>query len=165
MRRDWVTGLVVAVGAATAGFCMHAVPAGAHGFGQRYDLPLPLSLYLLGAGAAVILSFIVVGLCARHPTGVRHYPRINLTTYRLGRWLVHPIILALLKFIGAGVLILTVIAGFFGNQDPYRNIAPTLVWIVWWVSHALRTDPTALYDAPINYPAPLQLTGSSNFSR
>src|SRR5262249_16761574 len=84
-----------------------------------------------------ILSFIVVGLCARHPARVRGYPRIDLTTHRFGRWLVHPIMLALLKFIGAGALILTVIAGFFRNQDPYRNIAPTLVWIIWWVGFAM----------------------------
>ena len=129
--------MVLALGAAVAGFCILAVPAGAHGFGQRYDLPLPLSLYLFGAGAAVILSFVVVGLCARHPAGVRGYPRIDLTTHQLGRWLAHPVLLTLLKLVGVGALIVTVTAGFFGNQDPYRNIAPTLVWIVWWVGFAV----------------------------
>src|SRR5947209_20289696 len=32
-----------------------AAPAEAHGFGQRYDLPLPLSFYLFGTAAAVVL--------------------------------------------------------------------------------------------------------------
>src|SRR5712691_3231580 len=41
-----------------------ASPAGAHGFGQRYDLPLPLSLYLFGTSAAIVLSFVVIGLFA-----------------------------------------------------------------------------------------------------
>ena len=54
-----------------------------------------------------------------------------------GRWLAHPVLLALLKLVAAGLFILTVIAGFFGNQDPYRNIAPTLVWIIWWVGLAI----------------------------
>ena len=71
VRRDRVTRPVVALGAALVGFCVLAVPAGAHGFGQRYDLPLPLSFYLLGTAAAVILSFVVVGLFARHTPGVR----------------------------------------------------------------------------------------------
>jgi hypothetical protein len=132
-----VTRPAVALGGAVVGCCLLAVPARAHGFGQRYDLPLPLSLYLLGAAAAVILSFVVVGLCARHPAGVRVYPRIDLTTYRLGRWLAHPVLLALLKLVGAGALILTITAGFCGNQDPYHNVAPTLVWIVWWVGFAI----------------------------
>jgi hypothetical protein len=39
-----------------------ARPALAHGFGQRYDLPVPLWLYLYGAAGAVLLSFVVFGL-------------------------------------------------------------------------------------------------------
>jgi hypothetical protein len=114
-----------------------AVPACAHGFGQRYDLPLPLSLYLFGTAAAVVLSFVVVGLFARHTPGARGYPRIDLRAHRPGRWLAHPALLAFLKLIATGVFILVVTAGFAGSQDPYRNIAPTLVWIVWWVGLAI----------------------------
>src|SRR5262249_39756495 len=40
-------------------------PLHAHGFGQRYDLPVPLWLYLLGAGATVGLSFIMVAVFLR----------------------------------------------------------------------------------------------------
>ncbi|MBY0277482.1 hypothetical protein K2Z84_19290, partial [Candidatus Binatia bacterium] len=39
-----------------------------------------------------------------------------------------------------------------------------LTWIPWWVSHALLHHPQALFDAPINYPAPAQLTGSEHFA-
>ena len=34
---------------------------GAHGFGERYDLPIPLSYFLLGSALAVALSFAVIG--------------------------------------------------------------------------------------------------------
>jgi hypothetical protein len=132
-----VTRPVVVFGAALLGFWVLAVPAWAHGFGQRYDLPLPLSLYLLGTAAAVILSFVVVGLFARHTPGARGYPRIDLLAHPLGRWLAHPVLLALLKLVTAGLFVLTVTAGFCGSQDPYRNIAPTLVWIIWWVGLAI----------------------------
>jgi hypothetical protein len=135
VRLDRTQRLVVAI-CVIAGASAFAGPAGAHGFGQRYDLPLPLSLYLFGTAAAVILSFVVVGLFARHTPGGRGYPRIDLLAYPPGQWLGHPVLLALLKLIGAGVFILTVAAGFCGSQDPYRNIAPTLVWIVWWVGLA-----------------------------
>ena len=37
----------------------------AHGFGERYDLPVPLWLYVGGAGATVALSFVVIGLRLR----------------------------------------------------------------------------------------------------
>ena len=39
--------------------------AEAHGFGERYDLPVPLWLYLYGAGATVLVSFVVVGMFLR----------------------------------------------------------------------------------------------------
>jgi len=137
VRLDRAKRPVVARCGAIAGACAFATPASAHGFGQRYDLPLPLSLYLFGTAAAVVLSFVVVGLFARHTPGARGYPRIDLLAYPLGRWLANPVLLASFKLITAGLFILTVTAGFFGNQDPYRNIAPTLVWIVWWVGFAI----------------------------
>src|SRR6266851_5022465 len=127
----------VALVAILTGCCALAAPAAAHGFGQRYDLPLPLSFYLFGTAAAVVLSFVVVALFARHTPGVRLYPRIDLAAYRLGRWLAHPVLIGFLKLIAALLFILTVTAGFFGDQDPYFNIAPTLVWIIWWVGFAM----------------------------
>jgi hypothetical protein len=136
VRRNRVTRSVVTIGVALATSCVLARPAEAHGFGQRYDLPLPLSLYLFGTAAAVILSFVVVGLFARHTPGARGYPHIDLLVHPLGRWLAHPVLLASLKLITTGVFILSVTAGFCGSQDPYRNIAPTLVWIVLWVGLA-----------------------------
>ena len=37
---------------------------------------------------------------------------------------------------GSALFIVVVLAGLFGDQNPYRNIAPTLVWIIWWVGFA-----------------------------
>ena len=121
---------------ASAALCELASPAQAHGFGQRYDLPLPLSLYLFGTAAAVVLSFVIVGLFARHAPGARGYPRLDLTASALGRWIAHPAVALVLRLIAVALLILTVIAGFFGSQNPYQNLAPTLVWIIFWVGLA-----------------------------
>ena len=49
------------------------------------------------------------------------------------------------------------------NTTYARGDTRLLTWILWWVSHALVHDPAALVDAPINYPAPAQLTGSEHF--
>src|SRR5712671_5808355 len=127
----------VALGVIIAGACAFGAPAYAHGFGQRYDLPLPLSLYLLGAAAAVAASFVIVGLLVRPAPGARGYPRIDLSAHPLGRLVAHPVVLGFLKLVSVGLFVLTVIAGFCGSQDPYRNIAPTLVWIIWWVGLAI----------------------------
>ena len=59
-----------------------ATPACAHGFGQRYDLPIPLSFYLVGAAAAVVVSFVIVGLFVKEAPRAKTYPRVE---FRNGR--------------------------------------------------------------------------------
>src|SRR6266851_10224710 len=110
-----------------------AAPAAAHGFGQRYDLPLPLSLYLFGAAAAVALSFLVFGLFVRHAPATRRGPHVDLLATAPGRLIAWPGVVLLLRLVALGVFIVTVLAGFIGDQNPYRNIAPTLVWVIFWV--------------------------------
>jgi hypothetical protein len=113
---------------------MSVTPAGAHGFGQRYDLPLPLSLYLFGGAAAVVFSFVVVGLFVRSTPPTRAHSRVDLFDYPLGRALTAlgtPLRLTALALFAA-----MLVAGFFGDQNPYHNLAPTLVWIIGWVGLA-----------------------------
>jgi hypothetical protein len=114
--------------------CWMAAPAGAHGFGQRYELPLPLTFYLWGAAATVAFSFVVVGLFVRRSRRLDTGARFDLLAHPMGRLLAH---LALpLKLIVLVLFLATLYAGLFGNQDPYRNLAPTLVWIIGWVGLA-----------------------------
>ncbi len=113
-----------------------ATPASAHGFGQRYDLPIPLSFYLAGVAAAVVVSFLIVGLFVREVPRVRAYPRIDLIVTPLGRWIASPSLALALKLLALAAFIMTIVAGFRGDQNPYRNIAPTLVWIIGWVGLA-----------------------------
>src|SRR5262249_58916546 len=54
-----------------------------------------------------------------------------------GRWLAHPSLVGLLRLAGAGLFVLTILAGLLGSENPYQNLAPTLVWIVWWVGLAV----------------------------
>src|SRR5262249_61013667 len=67
-----------------------AAPASAHGFGQRYDLPIPLSFYLVGVAAAVVVSFVVVGLFVRDSPRLSTYPRLHLMRARLARLIAIP---------------------------------------------------------------------------
>ena len=116
--------------------CGAATPAEAHGFGQRYELPLPLGLYLFGAAAAVAVSFVVFGLFVRRPPQPRTHRQFDLLATPLGRLVGHPAVVLALRLAVLGLFVVTVLAGLLGDQNPYRNIAPTLVWIVWWVGLA-----------------------------
>ena len=106
----------------------------AHGFGQRYDLPLPLDLYLWGAAATVALSFVLAGLFLR-VSGERTL-RVDLLQFRLGRLIAHPLLVESLRVVSVSLFVLIIVAGLIGVQNPFKNIAPTLVWILWWVGMA-----------------------------
>ena len=63
-----------------------ARPALAHGFGPTYNIPIPLWLYLYGAAAAVVLSFLPLALFSRKERDAPYrYPRFDLFRVRLLR--------------------------------------------------------------------------------
>ncbi|WP_431478429.1 hypothetical protein [Massilia eburnea] len=107
------------------------LPALAHGFGQRFDLPLPLWMFMAGAGATVAVTFL---LLARQ----RHLqPRAPGQAFTLLQHI--PLAGALATSLRLAVLalyLLVLCAGFFGTQNPFKNIAPAMVWAVWWVGLA-----------------------------
>ena len=102
--------------------------ASAHAFGQRYDLPAPLGYFVAGAAAAVALSFVVAAVF------VRRAPRADRDSHfviPLGPLL--PALKPVLQVLSVLLLCAVVVAGFIGNRNPEMNLAPILVWIVWWV--------------------------------
>ncbi len=108
----------------------------AHGFGERYDLPIPLWLYLAGAGATVAISFLMMVLFMRRAPASRDYAGIDMTQWRAGRAFTAPAVLLVLRLAGVGLYLLVVCAGLFGAQSPLKNIAPAMVWAIWWVGMA-----------------------------
>ena len=111
-----------------------AGPVYAHGFGERYDLPIPLDYFLAGAAGAVALSFVVVGLFVRRRPGPFGYPRIDLLTIPwLGRALGSPLLLWPIRLLSVAIFGLIVATALFGVNRPIENLAPTVVWILWWV--------------------------------
>ena len=120
--------LLVAAGA------LAAQPVYAHGFGERYDLPVPLEYYLLGAAATVALSFVVIGVFVRGAPGLYGYWRYNLFGLRPLAVLLQSRAFIVAAQVSAVFLFLLVIAaGILGDQSPSANFAPTFVWVIWWV--------------------------------
>ena len=115
-----------------------AGPALAHGFGQRYDLPVPLWLYLYGSAGAVLLSFVVFGLFVGGGEAGRGYPRLNLLRFGVFRaTLANPVFVSGMRVLSVALFALVVLAGLFGNQTAVLNLAPTVVWVIWWVGFGL----------------------------
>ncbi|HEY6354490.1 MAG TPA: hypothetical protein VIY30_08375, partial [Burkholderiaceae bacterium] len=101
-------------------------PAAAHGVAERYDLPVPMGWVVVGACCAVALSFAAAALFAQ-----RAWPR---TARRFVVELALPAALRCgLSAMAWLLFLLTIAAALWGSQDPSMNLAPTLVWIVWWL--------------------------------
>jgi len=103
-----------------------------HGFGQRFDLQVPLYLYLFAACGVVFLSFVLVVLFAGDTSGSAgiSYPR------RPVPWLTRVARTPWPRVIGGAVgvsgLLIVVVAGFFGSSVAFDNPAEYVVWIYFW---------------------------------
>ncbi len=128
MIRFKMIALLAAVGAG-----LLVQPVFAHGFGERYDLPVPLHYFMIGGAAAVILSFVLIGAVARGEVKHFDYPRLDLLRYSWVRVAVSRPALFPVKVLSVFLLGLVVAAGLFGDTRPVDNFAPTFVWVIWWV--------------------------------
>ncbi len=116
--------------AIAAGLLALAAPeaALAHGFVGREDLPIPK--WLFGWAAAVVLIASFVGLAVLWPK-----PRLEEPARRrvaaLPRFL-DP----LAGLVGVALFALVLVAGFSGSQTTTNNLAPTFIFILFWVGLA-----------------------------
>lgn len=103
--------------------------ASAHAFVQPYKLPMPYWMYIYGAVAALVLSFLVFGLLLGKPTdkAIKTYSFGDAVwLQQLRRWRLKPISQAFVLFL----LVLSIVSGLIGNNDPSRNINMTLFWVI-----------------------------------
>lgn len=112
---------------------IHATGILLHGFGQRYDLPISLALYLFAAAGVVVLSFVMVALFATDQVGAKalQYPRRPVKfLLPIAR---SPWPRAVGGAIGVLSLLAIILTGFLGEQlHPERNPAEYLLWIYFW---------------------------------
>lgn len=107
--------------------------AQAHGFGERYDLPLPLSFFAAGAAAAVVFSFVLMGGMIKGASHAMDCPRLDLLRHAWLRILLTRLLAPLARLLAVLLFLLVVAAGLLGSASPVENFAPTFVWVIWWV--------------------------------
>src|SRR5579885_3289638 len=108
-----------------------ALPA--HGIGSREDLPLPFSLLLIGAAAALVVSFVALGVLWKTP-------RLRSTD---GRLLPPAVALALdsppvrALFVGLNMLVTAwTLLALVAGPDTANNPVPYVVYVWLWVGLA-----------------------------
>ncbi len=107
--------------------------AHAHGFGERYDLPIPLTFFAVGGAAAVLLSFVFMGSIFKAGFRPQSYPRFNLFRYPWIEDVLSGPRLLPVKIFSVFLLALVILTSLLGSSRPEDNFSPTFVWVIWWV--------------------------------
>ncbi len=118
---------LLATGAATVALLTIPAPALAHGIGGREDLPVPLSYFVVGAGLALVISFVALSSRwteARLQDGPRPRPV---------RWQGARHFYRALAWVGTAGFVLVLTAGMIDGRTSRNNIAPVLVWVYFWL--------------------------------
>jgi hypothetical protein len=112
----------------------------AHALGQSQDLPVPFWLYLFGAAAVVVISFVQIGLFVGESHTLQSYPRFNLLTIKPLRAVLtsRPLLLGL-RLLSVVLFVLVILTGLLGQQVIDDNLAPIFVWVIWWVGFSFFT--------------------------
>ena len=104
----------------------------AHGVGSRTDLPLPIGLALYGAGAAILLSFVVLLLFWRRPKLNRPGSGLPLPA-GVQRVLDGPAWRLGLQAVALALAVLVTAVAVAGPDETSRNLAPWVLYVTFWV--------------------------------
>jgi hypothetical protein len=118
---------VLATATALAGAAFATLPGAAlaHGLVGRQDLPIPRWLFAWGAAVVLVVSFVALAVL---------WPQARLEHLRERRLLRAPAVLEVLAgLLGVAAFVLVVYAGFAGTQTATANLAPTVIFVLFWV--------------------------------
>jgi hypothetical protein len=105
--------------------------ASAHGIGGATDLAIPGWLFAWAATAVLILSFVALGVL---------WPKARMETMGSRPAFTLPRALEPLAAIAGAVLtVIVVYSALAGTMDTATNLAPTFVWVAFWVAVPLAT--------------------------
>lgn len=104
--------------------------ASAHAFGKLYNLPVPFWLYLYGAGAALIASFLIIAYFSTQKSQNPASPKKDISRFIYAALLTKGWFLNLLKVSGFFLFLLTILSGIFGANDPLLNFSMTFFWVI-----------------------------------
>ncbi|HYZ29411.1 MAG TPA: hypothetical protein VE570_10175, partial [Thermoleophilaceae bacterium] len=103
----------------------------AHGLVGRTDLPIPKWLFGWAAAVVLVISFTALAVL---------WPKPELQEERGRRWFRMPqIVDPLLGLIGVASFVAVVYAGLRGAQDAQDNLAPTIIYVHFWVGMAVAS--------------------------
>ncbi len=106
-------------------------PASAHGIVGRADLPIPAWLFAWTATAVMVISFVALWSLWSRPRLQRPPGRVLLRVPKLVEWLCGAVGIALFAVVAY--------AGLAGEQNLTSNLAPTFIYVIFWVAVPLAS--------------------------
>ena len=103
----------------------------AHGIGGVQDLPVPKWLFFWGGAFVLVVSFILLGALWKTPQLEQHATGRDLGA-TFGRLVLGPVRIVV-QALSAFLFVVILAAALFGTTDPFGNIAPTWVYVIFWV--------------------------------
>jgi hypothetical protein len=104
----------------------------AHGIGGVRDLPVPEWLFFWGAAVVLVVSFLALGVLWRRPV-LSQLRNGRPAPLRLSRVVLASPLHVVLQALSVALLVLVFVAALLGDTDPFRNLAPTWVYVVFWL--------------------------------
>jgi len=127
MRRRATLAGVALIG----GLVIAPAPAWAHGLVGRTDLPIPRWLFAWAAAIVLVVSFVALATL---------WPKPRLAGIEERRLVSCPRLLdPLCGAIGIGLFAVVVYAGLAGLQEVTANLAPTWIFVIFWVGLAFAS--------------------------
>lgn len=108
----------------------------AHGLAPVQDLPIPLWLFYYGGAIVLVFSFVALGVLWRQPRLEGSGPGRELPEW-LQRILLSPVTRVVLGAISFGLLVLVFVAAIAGDSAQVDNLAPTFIYVVFWLGVVL----------------------------
>lgn len=104
----------------------------AHGLGGVRDLPVPAWLFFWGGAVVLVVSFVLLGALWRRPLLAR-LAGGRAAAGALSRLVLSRALRIVLQALSAGLFALVLAAALAGDTDPFRNLAPTWIYVIFWL--------------------------------
>lgn len=104
----------------------------AHGIGGVRDLPVPQWLFYYGGAVVLVVSFLALAALWRRPRLEEAGPGRPLPD-RISRIVLSSPVRIAVGALAISLLVLVGLAGLLGEQSPTENIAPTFVYVLFWL--------------------------------
>ncbi len=104
----------------------------AHGLGGVKDLPVPTWLFYWGGAVVLVVSFVLLGSLWKRPLLARHAEGANAAPW-LTRIVLSTGLRVAVQALSVAVFVVVFAAALLGDRDPFRNLAPTWIYVVFWL--------------------------------